>query len=222
VYLVKTANYTAQDADGVLTNTSGGAFIVTLPATPAVGAQVVIADAGGAWGTNNLTVARNGSTIADLAEDMVCDIEGAWLQFVYDGTTWEVYAQIGANSGVVLTVDGVQTLTNKTFSNATVTSIKETVFTITDAAAFEIDPANGPIQIITLGANRTPAATNFVSGQSMMLMVNDGAAFAITWTTVGVVWVGGTAPTLATSGYTLIELFKVNSTIYGALVGSVA
>ncbi len=36
---------------------------------------------------------------------------------------------------------------------------KDTVFTITDGAAFEIDPANGSVQTVTLGANRTPAAT---------------------------------------------------------------
>jgi len=33
---------------------------------------------------------------------------------------------------------------------------------------------------------------------------------------------GGSAPTLATTGFTVIELWKVGSTIYGALVGNVA
>jgi hypothetical protein len=70
-----------------------------LPATPATGAQVVVADAGASWGTNNLTVGRNGSTIGGLAQDLVCDITGASVQLVYDGTTWEVYAQIGGNGG---------------------------------------------------------------------------------------------------------------------------
>ena len=98
-YIVKTANYTAQDKEGVLANTTGGAFTVTLPATPATGAQVVVADAGGVWGTNNLTVGRNGSTISNVAQDLVCDISGVSVQLVYDGTTWEVYAQIGGNGG---------------------------------------------------------------------------------------------------------------------------
>lgn len=100
-------------------------------------------------------------------------------------------------------------------------AMRDTVLTITDVAAFEIDPANGGIQLITLGANRTPAATNFLEGQSVTLMVNDGTAYTITWSSVGVVWVGGTAPTLATTGYTVIELWKVGSTIYGARVGDV-
>jgi hypothetical protein len=53
-------------------------------------------------------------------------------------------------------------------------------------------------------------------------MIGDGTAYTITWTTMNVVWVGGTAPTLATTGYTVVELWKVSTTIYGALVGSVA
>jgi len=98
-YIVKTANYTAQDKEGVLANTTGGAFTVTLPATPATGAQVVVADAGGVWGTNNLTVGRNGSTISNVAQDLICDISGVSVQLVYDGATWEVYAQVGGNGG---------------------------------------------------------------------------------------------------------------------------
>lgn len=100
---------------------------------------------------------------------------------------------------------------------------KDTVYTITDGAAFEIDPVNGNIQVVTLGANRTPAATNFEAGQCVLLGIDDGTAYSITWTTVAVTWVkvGGTgvAPTLATSGYTWVLLWKVGSTIYGCEVG---
>jgi hypothetical protein len=117
-YIFTTTPVTATDKQGVLTNTSGGSFTVTLPATPSTGAQVVVADAGAFWGTNNLTVGRNGSTIGGLAENLVCDITGASVQLVYDGTTWEVYAQIGGNGGTVVTLDGTQTLTNKTISGA--------------------------------------------------------------------------------------------------------
>jgi hypothetical protein len=101
-------------------------------------------------------------------------------------------------------------------------TIIEDVYTITDGAGFAIDPTNGSIQLVTLGANRTPTVSNFDAGEGITLMINDGTAYTITWTTIGVVWVGGTAPTLALTGYTVIELWKVGSTIYGALVGSVA
>lgn len=101
--------------------------------------------------------------------------------------------------------------------------LKDTVHTITDGAAFEIDPANGSIQTITLGASRTPAATNFEAGQIVLLGIDDGTAYSITWTSVPVTWVkaGGTAsaPTLATTGLTWVLLWKVGSTIYGLEVG---
>ena len=101
--------------------------------------------------------------------------------------------------------------------------VKDTVHTITDAAAFEIDPANGSIQVVTLGASRTPAATNFEAGQCVLLGIDDGTAYTVTWTTVAPTWVkpGGTgaAPTLATTGYTWVLLWKVGSVIYGAEVG---
>ena len=121
-YVVKTANYTTSDLEGVLADTSGGAFTVTLPATPATGAQVVIADSGNAWGTNNLTIARNGSTIANAAENLVCNITGVSVQLVYDGTTWEVYTQLGAGGGSEVTLAGTQTLTNKTLTSPTLTA----------------------------------------------------------------------------------------------------
>lgn len=140
-----------------------------------------------------------------------------------DTTNWE---RISGN----VTLTGAQTLTNKTLSAPTVNqpmlvdpaitgAIKEDVYTIVDGAGFVIDPTNGSIQEITLGANRTPTVANFDSGESVTLKVADGTAYAITWSTIGVVWMYGTAPTLATTGWSWIELWKVGSTVYGAHIG---
>lgn len=112
---------------------------------------------------------------------------------------------------------------NSWTAQQTFKEVKDTVHTITDGAAFEIDPANGSVQTVTLGASRTPAATNFEAGQVVLLGIDDGTGYAITWTTVAVTWVkgGGTAsaPALATTGYTWVLLWKVGSTIYGCEVG---
>lgn len=99
-------------------------------------------------------------------------------------------------------------------------TITEDVYTITDGASVDINPENGSVQLWTLGANRTPTAT-MAAGQSVTLMIADGTAYAVTWTSISPAWVGGSAPTLPTSGYAVIELWKVGSTIYAAYVGNV-
>ena len=85
-----------------------------------------------------------------------------------------------------------------------------------------LSPTNGSIQTWTLSGNSTPTAGTWAAGQSITLMVDDGTAYAITWTSLAVTWKTnfGSAPTLATSGYTVISLWKVGSTIYGARVGN--
>lgn len=152
-----------------------------------------------------------------------------------DGTNGQIIQTNG--SGVLsftnaasgdVTTTGTQTLTNKTLTDpAIIGTILEDVYTISDGAAFEIDPGNGSIQLITLGASRTPKATNFAAGESVVLMVDDGTAYTLTWTDAtfggsGVVWKtdSGVAPTLNTSGYTVIVLWKVSTQIYGARVGN--
>jgi hypothetical protein len=104
--------------------------------------------------------------------------------------------------------------------NSLGTAYNETVYAITDGASVDLNPVNGTIQTWTVGANRTPTATSFASGQSMTLMISSGTN-TVTWTTIGVVWVGGVAPVLPTTGSGIIELWKVNSTVYGASVGNV-
>ena len=50
--------------------------------------------------------------------------------------------------------------------------------------------------------------------------IDDGSSYTITWPSVN--WVGGVAPTLPTSGYGIVELWKVGSQLYGAFAGGVA
>lgn len=96
---VKTANYTAVNGDRILADTSGGTFTITLPATPTNGAYVQISDAED-FNAVNLTVARNGSTIEGLTDDVVLDLKGCTFEFIYNGSTWQVTATTGAQGYV--------------------------------------------------------------------------------------------------------------------------
>jgi hypothetical protein len=116
-YIKVTTNTTAIAGKGYIADTTAGTFTITLPASPATGDSVTIAD-GASFLTTPLTVSRNGSTISDVADDLSLNIEGVSVTFVYDGNTWEVYTQVGAQGGDgnVITASGTTTFTNKTVS----------------------------------------------------------------------------------------------------------
>ena len=70
---------------GYFTDTSSSAFSVTLPASPSAGDIVAVADYANNWGTNALTLARNGSNIEGAAEDLLCNAGGTSITVVYVG-----------------------------------------------------------------------------------------------------------------------------------------
>jgi len=108
-------------------------------------------------------------------------------------------------------------------SSLTITgTILEDVYswaTTSGANTTDLDPDNGSIHTVTLTGNITSLTDNLSSGEAITLMIDDGTAYSITWPTMTWVNNAGSAPTLATSGYTVIALWKVSTTLYGALVG---
>lgn len=126
-----------------------------------------------------------------------------------------------APKSTATTLTGTQTLTNKTLTQPIVDgTIIEDVFVVTGTTP-ALAPANGSIQAWTLTANSVPTLGTWVSGQGITLMISDSASsFTITWPTI--TWVGGSAPVTAPAGgQTVVELWKVNTVVYGALVGQV-
>ena len=226
-YVYKTAAYTVTNNQGVLANTASGAFTVTLPATPVTGDQCVVADAGGLFGSNNCTVARNGSTIVGIAQDLVLDIDGVAVQFIYDGSTWEVYSQVGGAGGTASAYgntqvsaylasgtnsNGFTTTGNVSSANLTVTSaisnsriVTRVVSTTTGASLTPNGDTTDQYEVTALAVGATINAPTGTpnDGQRLIIRIDDdGSAQTLGWNAIYRV-VGTTLPSTTVAGKTL-------------------
>jgi hypothetical protein len=84
----KSGSYTALNNDRLFINTSSGAVTITLPATPNVGDSVRFMDLAGTFGTNALTIARNGNTIFGITDNLIVNNTDAAFQLIYTGATY--------------------------------------------------------------------------------------------------------------------------------------
>ena len=134
------------------------------------------------------------------------------------GSTVQAYdATIVVDADIGVTVQGydantttstnTQTLTNKT--------IRDTVYALSGTA---FDATNGAVQTKTLAASTT-FTDSLSSGDAIVLQLEAGASYTVTWPTMTWVTSGGNvAPTL-TAKDTLV-FWKVSSVLYGAYTGS--
>lgn len=214
---------TTADIWGALGNSidwTGTATTTAFPNAPQAGVSRELICAGACAFTAGANMLIDGvasaATVTCAAGDMVTVTAVTTSQFKLARRRYDGKAQ----------VESVTTGANVFVGQQTFAETKDTPFNITDGAAFEIDPVNGNFQTVTLGASRTPKATNFEAGQGILLGIDDGSAYTLTWSdgTLNPTWVksGGTAsaPALAATGYTWVYLWKVGSTMYGVLVGS--
>ncbi len=138
-----------------------------------------------------------------------------------DGTVWSSGNQ-GSGSG--LDADTLDTHQAAAFGRMAVSNtwtaqqyfkeLRETTYSLSGTV---IDPANGTIQLKVLGANTTFTSA-IDDGQSVTLMLADGSGRVAFWPSIA--WVWGSAPTLPTSGYAVIELWKFGGTLFGSHVGN--
>jgi len=112
-----------------------------------------------------------------------------------------------------LTVNGNAVITKFLGYSDTVAALSGTTPSITKA--------NGTVLTWTLTGNSTPT-DSLTDGDSVVLFIDDGSAYTITWTSLVDQWKGGSAPTLATSGYSVVALSKIGSTVYGFYVGDMS
>jgi len=124
---------------------------------------------------------------------------------LYDGTTWQVFAQAGAFSNsftgtgsVVLATS--PTIATATLTNPTITGYTETTVTANTSTAYTIDIANGTLQILTLTGNCTYTFPTATAGKSFTLFQKQDATGSrtVTWP-ASVKWPSGTAPTITST-----------------------
>ena len=84
---IKTSGFTAVSGEGYFCNTTGGAFTVTLPASPSVGDIVSVKDYANTFDSNALTLGRNGSNIGGEADNANLSTEGIAVTLVYADAT---------------------------------------------------------------------------------------------------------------------------------------
>lgn len=209
------ANYSETWANGdILYAGPSGGLTKTMPAAPKTKTTVAIVVNAAA---NNGTLFVRPTFGSNLAEDELVQIASLAGGDVlsYDATDGRFENKTLASAGILAASQGAAS--ELTLNDG----YTEEVFAISDGSTVNLDPNNGSIQTWTLGAGRTPGQANWASGQSIVLQVDDGSDYTIDWTTLAPVWKtdGGVAPTLNTTGVTVIVLWKVSTTIYGARVG---
>lgn len=135
----------------------------------------------------------------------------------------------------VLTATSTNTVTNKdlssgtntlpaTFANKTLTAATlndgytEEVFALGTSGSLALNPSNGSIQTCALTGNPT-FTDSLAAGQSIVLMLTNGASYTVTYPTITWVTAAGNAAPALTAADTLV-FWKVSTTLYGAYVGS--
>ncbi len=87
------SDYNAQNGDRIIADTSSGSFTITLPGNPTEGFYVEIAD-GGDFSVNNLLL-TSARPVESFDQDIIFDIKGLSLEFVYVGTAWQILTTLG-------------------------------------------------------------------------------------------------------------------------------
>jgi hypothetical protein len=166
------------------------------------------------WTSANTVLAQGElGAETDTSKIKIGDGSTAWssLAYLIDAGNYLVTGDIGSTvqgyDANTTTSTNTQTLTNKT--------IRDTVYALSGTA---FDATNGAVQTKTLAANTT-FTDSLSSGDAIVLQLEAGASYTVTYPTMQWVTSGGNvAPTLTAKD--VLVFWKVSTTLYGAYVGS--
>ena len=98
-------------------------------------------------------------------------------------------------------------------------SITEEVYSAGASGTVDIAASNGTIQTIAMTGNVT-ITDSLATGQFVTLQISSVGSDSITWPTMQ--WVYGSAPSLHATNDNWVQLWKVDTTLYGSYVGFTA
>jgi hypothetical protein len=61
---------------------------LTLPASPTLGQEIIVVDASGTAGTNNITINSNSGKINGTVQNLTIDVDGAGASLIYTGSAY--------------------------------------------------------------------------------------------------------------------------------------
>jgi hypothetical protein len=225
------ANTSVTNNKGYIVDTSSGQVTLTLPGSPSIGDQIGIKDISNNFGTNNLTIVRNGKLIAGVASDKVVNTNGYGNVLVYSGDSngwiWEV-ALLKGDVGLG-NVDNTSDA-NKPVSTATQTALNlkadlaSPTFTGTPAAPTPLTTDNSTTIATTAFVKAqvptkqtVTGATTLVSNGPLYLLNTSAGTFTVTLPasasdgdTIVIYDIAGTfatnSPVIARNGHNIMSL----------------
>lgn len=160
-------------------DTSGGAFTVTLPTGPALGAGMSFCDAAGSWGISNLIINPGANPINNNSGSFTVDQSDINFDLVWRALPigWQVEVPV---SEALRGLGGV----NRLRAIQSLAALGQTSAVLGGSGAITWNPADKDANIVLSGGNLTATATT--GANSNVRATTPGAAghyFEVTWTT---------------------------------------
>lgn len=187
----KTSAFTAVAGSGFFVNTTSAAITATLPASPSAGDIIAFKDYAGTFGTNNLTIARNGENIQGNANDSLIETDRASVILVYvDATKGWLFTNESNVGNLLVSAPDAPTIGTATATGSTTATVTFTAPANDGGSPITQYTATSSPDGITGTLNQAGSGTITVSG------LTSGTSYTFTVTATNAV---GTSPASAAS-----------------------